>query len=126
MQTLYYVPFFGILFALLSIKVTSNRCKEKKFSTDNSSCSEMLQKSIRAQANAAEYIPISILVLFIGELAGAHMVYLHVCYIALFVSRVLSPIGIMTDNHKLRAAGFGINIFILVVASIYDLYLSFV
>tara|TARA_R110002072_G_scaffold161459_1_gene313010 strand:- start:3195 stop:3578 length:384 start_codon:yes stop_codon:yes gene_type:complete len=125
MQTLYYVPFFGILFALLSIMVSAKRCKEKSFGVLTATYSESLQKAIRVHANAAEYIPISILVLFLGELAGAHVLYLHVCYIALFVSRVLVPIGIMSDKHSLKGAGFGINIFILILASIYDLFLAF-
>lgn len=126
MQTLYYVPFFGILFAMLSVMVSCKRCKEKSFGPSVATCSETLQKAIRAHANAAEYIPLSLFVLFIGELAGAHVIYLHVAYIALFISRVLVPIGIMSDNHNLKAAGFGINIFILVLASIYDLFLAFV
>ena len=64
MQTLYYVPFFGILFALLSILVSAKRCKEKSFGTSSATYSDMLQKAIRAHANASEYIPITILVLF--------------------------------------------------------------
>jgi len=125
MQTLYYVPFFGILFALLSIMVVSKRCKEKSYSSNNGQCSDVLQKCIRAQANAAEYIPITILVLLLGESAGAHIVYIHVCYIAFFIARVLSPIGIMSDNHALRASGFVISIFILILTSVYDLFLAF-
>ena len=125
MQTLYYVPFFGILFALLSIMVSAKRCKEKSFGPSSASCSDNLQKCIRAQANAAEYIPIGILVLFLGELGGAHVIYLHLAYIIFFISRVLAPIGIMSDNHGLKAAGFGLSVFIISLASIYDLFLAF-
>jgi uncharacterized membrane protein YecN with MAPEG domain len=80
-----------------------------------------LQVAIRAQGNATEYIPISLILLLLLELSKGNALMLHIGGIALLIGRSLHAYGLTTGNIKLRVSGmaftFG-NIIYLAIANL--------
>jgi uncharacterized membrane protein YecN with MAPEG domain len=84
-----------------------------------------LQVAIRAQGNATEYIPISLILLLLLELSKSNALMLHIGGIALLIGRSLHAYGLTTSNLKLRVSGmvftFG-NIIYLAIANLVYFY----
>ena len=98
-----------IVYFLLAFNVTFTRVKTNIGIGSGSDLSGPLNKAVRAHGNAAEYIPIFlILFIYLNSVDAASWVKWVV--IAVTVSRLLHPIGMLmssdlTKPHPLRALG---------------------
>jgi uncharacterized membrane protein YecN with MAPEG domain len=87
-----YVALAAMLVVVLSIRVVLCR-RALRISLGDGDEKE-LKKRIRAQANAIEYLPLALLLLFSLEWNQTQPVVLHACGIALIFARIVHAIGL--------------------------------
>jgi len=80
-----------------------------------------LQWAIRAHGNATEYIPVSLILLVLLELNGAHMAVVHSSGIAMLAGRLLHAKGMLGDNLRYRVLGMQVTIFTIIGLAIANL-----
>lgn len=73
-----------------------------------------LQNAIRAQGNATEYVPISLILLILLEWNGVHPALIHVAGIALLIGRFLHARGLLTENLRYRVLGMQFTLFSII------------
>lgn len=116
MITPIYAAVLSLLIVWLSLNVVKLRRSGRVVLGDGGNPD--LQVAIRAQGNATEYIPISLILLLLLELSKGNALMLHIGGIAL---RSLHAYGLTTGNIKLRVSGmaftFG-NIIYLAIANL--------
>ncbi len=114
-----YAALSAFLIVWLSLRVITLR-GSTKVSLGDGGESE-LQIAIRAQGNATEYIPISLILLFLLELNKAHVVLIHLGGIAILVGRLLHARGLITKQLGYRVLGMQITIFTLIGLAVANL-----
>ena len=122
--TAIYAALLGLLFVVLSIRVVAARRRARVRIGDGGD--ETLRRRIRAQGNFAEYVPIALILLGLGETAGLPPYALHVMGLALLVGRALHAANISTPSERipLRVVGMAITFTVILVASIANLMLA--
>lgn len=84
----------------------------------------LLERAIRAHANAVEWSLPLLLLLLVAELNRAAPLLLHVCGIALLLARVLHAAGLSQAAGKSfgRMAGIALTWIVLIVLALWDLW----
>jgi uncharacterized membrane protein YecN with MAPEG domain len=108
----FYAALSALLIVWLSLWVIKLR-RAKKVRLGDGGEPE-LQVAIRAQGNATEYIPISLILLILLELSGAHLALVHSGGIAMLVGRIVHARGLLTGNLRYRVLGMQVTIFTLI------------
>ena len=103
--TLIYGGLLGLLFLLLSFWVVKRRAQFKVMIGEGEA-PEMLS-AIRAHGNFAEYVPLTILLRALCELAGVGALWLHLGGALLLVGRILHAIGIQIPKAPNKPRLFG-------------------
>lgn len=113
-----YAAILGLLGAFLTSNVIINRVKGKVDAGDGGL--PVLAQAIRAHCNFTEQAPISLIVIFAAEAAGARPVLIHVLGAGLVVSRLASATALTRSlgNSSLRVLGGGLGEVVLIGASI--------
>jgi uncharacterized membrane protein YecN with MAPEG domain len=122
MITALYASICGLLLVFMGVRVSFTRGREKVELGDGGK--DAMLRAIRAHGNAAEYIPISLILLFFLEMQGSAHWFLHVCGIVLVVSRLLHMQGLM-QSSKLnpgRLVGTGLGWGLITVMSLDNLF----
>ena len=83
-----------------------------------------LQSAIRAHGNFAEYMPITIILLFLLEYNGMHYLVIHVIGIAFLVGRLTHAQGLLKDNLRKRVMGMGFTLNIIIGLAIANIVLA--
>lgn len=73
-----------------------------------------LEVAIRAQGNATEYIPVSLVLLALLELDGGPAILVHTGGIALLIGRLLHARGLITNHLRRRILGMQVTIYTLI------------
>lgn len=124
MITSIYAALSSLLIVWLSFNVVKLRQSGRVILGDGGNSE--LQVAIRAQGNATEYIPISLILLLLLELSKGNALMLHIGGVALLIGRSLHAYGLTTSNLKLRVSGmvftFG-NIIYLAITNLVYFYL---
>lgn len=107
-----YAALSALLIVWLSFRVIKLR-RAKKIRLGDGGEPE-LQIAIRAQGNATEYIPISLILLVLLELNGAHMALVHTGGIAILAGRLLHAKGLLTESLRYRVLGMQVTIYTLI------------
>ena len=117
-----YAAICGLLLVFMAVRVSYTRGKEKVDLGDGGK--DAMLRAIRLHGNAAEYIPISLILLFFLELQGSAHWFLHVCGIVLVVSRLLHMQGLMQSSKLTpgRLAGTGLAWALIVVMSLDNMF----
>jgi len=118
MITALYASICGLLLVFMAVRVSYTRGKEKVDLGDGGK--EAMLRAIRLHGNAAEYIPISLILLFFLEMQGSAHWFLHLCGIVLVISRLLHMQGLMQSSTLTpgRLAGTGLGWALIVVMSL--------
>ncbi len=103
--TLIYGGLLGFLFLLLSFWVVKRRAQFKVMIGEGEA-PEMLS-AIRAHGNFAEYVPLTLLLMALCELAGVGELWLHLGGALLLVGRILHAIGIQIPKAPNKPRLFG-------------------
>ncbi len=90
--TAFYVALLALLLLALAMRVIRLRWKLRVGIGDGGD--RIMIRAVRAHGNAAEHVPIALLLLFAAELNHAGPLFLHACGAVLVGSRVLHAIGL--------------------------------
>ena len=107
-----YASLLALLIIWLSVRVIKLR-RAKKVRLGDGGEPE-LHIAIRAQGNAIEYVPISLILLVLLELSGAHAALVHSGGIAVLAGRLLHARGLLTENLHYRVLGMRFTIYTLI------------
>ncbi|EDQ04480.1 Inner membrane protein YecN [Sulfitobacter indolifex] len=75
-----------------------------------------LLKRMRAQANAAEYMPIALILLALIEASGAPALAVHTLGLALLTGRILHPLGFAATPQKFILRQIGMILTLAMIA----------
>lgn len=103
--TLIYGGLLGLLFLLLSFWVVKRRAQFKVMIGEGEA-PEMLS-AIRAHGNFAEYVPLTLLLMALCELAGVGALWLHLGGGLQLLGRILHAIGIQIPKAPNKPRLFG-------------------
>jgi len=113
-----YAALLGLLAALLTVRVIVNRVKLRIDSGDGGNAA--MAQAIRAHANAAEQVPLALLLLICAEAAGTPPPAIHALGGALLLARLASAWGLSRSLGPTspRQAGAGLTVLVIVAASL--------
>ncbi len=117
--TALYAASLGLLFILLSFRVSKHRLADHVSLGDGNN--PALGQAIRAHGNFAEYVPLALILIGLAEAQGAATLLLHALGGGLLVGRVLHAWGISQPNavHNARKLGIVLTWLAIVVSSVY-------
>src|SRR3989304_3893502 len=96
--TALYAAILGLIVIALAINVTAHRVKLRGPLGDGGHA--QMRRMIRLHGNAAEYIPLALVLMAIYELNGGWPLGLHIVGIALVAGRLLQTAGMWTDRES--------------------------
>jgi len=113
--TCLYAGLFALLFAALSIRVIARR-RSTGVALGFAGRPD-LERAIRAQANFAEYVPLSLILLLVGESAGLPAWALHLAGLSLLIGRVIHALGVSRDpeDFRLRVTGMALTLTVILL-----------
>lgn len=109
-----YAILLGAFFLFLSVRVILGR-RGTSIGLGHGDNSDM-ERRIRAQGNAAEYIPLGLILLFLAEYQGLPLLWVHVAGVALLVGRVLHGLSLTYPYKQVpfRVPGMAITLAALI------------
>ena len=123
-----YLGVLALLYAVLSLRVVMLRGRYQVSLGDGGNAA--LTSAIRSHAHFAEYVPITIFMIALLEMAGTPTLRLHLLLGALLLSRLLHPLGMSaaprTARFLLFRTGSVLITFLLLVSCGVTLLLRFV
>jgi uncharacterized protein len=122
--TALYGAINAIFFVGLSANVSRVRGKSDVWVGDQNAPLE-LKRAIRAQGNAAEYLPLALLLLLVLELSGASSLWLHVFGGALLVIRIAHAAGVLAELGAAHVTGAMGTWLLIAAEAVYVLVLRF-
>ena len=116
--TLLYAALLGLLFVFLSVRTLLLRRRLSIAIGDAGN--EFMLRAMRVHANFAEYIPLSLLLLYFVEITSAPPFLVHILGAAVLAGRVSHAVGVgrMNENYAFRVTGMVLTLTPLIVASI--------
>lgn len=113
-----YAALLALLFVLLSVRVIRERRRARI--AIGTAGDAMLERSMRAQANFAEYVPLALLLLMMAELRGLPPWLLHGLGAALLLGRATHGWGLSqpAEDFRFRVAGMAATLGVLVVCAL--------
>jgi uncharacterized membrane protein YecN with MAPEG domain len=87
-----YAGLLALLLVVLALRIIRLRWKLRLGLGDGGD--RTMLRAVRAHGNAAEYVPIALLLLLAAELNHANPLLLHACGAAFVASRVLHAVGL--------------------------------
>jgi uncharacterized membrane protein YecN with MAPEG domain len=94
--TALYAAILTLLLMVLAINVTVHRRRLKV--SLGAGADPLMMRMMRIHGNAAEYIPIALLLMLVYEFNGGSHAALHVCGCALVLGRVLHAAGVWSSS----------------------------
>ncbi|EGG99116.1 glutathione S-transfersae-related protein [gamma proteobacterium IMCC2047] len=119
--TTFYASLVTLLLVWLSINIIKSRQRFKITLGDGNN--PRLKLAISAHANAAQYIPIALLLMLLLELNQAHSLLLHLFGLCLLAGRLIHARGILAEHIPTRVRGMQLTFFVLIGAAAANLIL---
>jgi len=106
------------MFALLSLRVIRLRQTVRVAIGDGGD--KALRRAIRVHGNFAEYVPLTLILIFAAESIGVSTKWIHGLGIALFVGRLLHAYGVSQVKERLmfRQLGLSTNGLVVIMTSV--------
>jgi uncharacterized protein len=117
--TAWYASLLALLFVWLAVQVIGLRRAKKVRLGDGGD--PQLQAAIRAHGNAAEYVPLSLVLLALLELDGAHWALVHAGGLAVLAGRLLHARGMLAEQLASRILGMQVTIYTLIGLAVANL-----
>lgn len=117
-----YAGLLALLFVVLSVRTLRMR-RRLRIAIGDGSDQQML-RAMRVHSNFAEYVPLSLLLLYLVEESGATPANMHALGAALLIGRLLHAIGVSQVDEKywFRIAGMALTLTVLFAAATRLLY----
>ncbi|WP_417510791.1 MAPEG family protein [Methylophaga sp.] len=119
MITALYASLCALFIVKLSLGVIAVRRQHKIGLGDGGN--EELQLAIRAQGNATEYIPITLILMLLLENIIVYNWMIHLAGITLLTGRIIHAIGIKNHDLKKRVLGMKITLYLIIALSILNI-----
>jgi hypothetical protein len=112
-----YAALLGFLFFYLSIRTIGLR-RRLQIGIGSKESNEML-RGMRVHSNFAEYVPISLLLIYFVEIQGGHQLLIHALGVLLLVGRSVHAYGVSQMNEKFvfRVSGMAMTFTVILAAS---------
>jgi uncharacterized protein len=113
-----YASILGLVFVALSIRTLLLRRQLGIAIGDGDQ--PTLTRAIRAHANFAEYVPLSLLLIYFLEIQTRVSPLIHTLCVALVISRIIHAIGVsqVKENFRYRIIGMTITFTVVISTSI--------
>jgi uncharacterized protein len=117
-----YAALLSLLFVALGIRTIRLRRRLKIGIGDAGN--EQLLRAMRAHSNFAEYVPLTLLLIFLAEAQGAHPLLVHALGLCLVCGRLSHAWGVSNtrENFTWRVAGMALTFTTLLTAATCLLY----
>lgn len=115
-----YAALLALYYIYLSINVIKIR-RAESISLGNGN-HPALERANRAHGNFIEYVPISLILVFLLEYQGLASHYVHALGGLLFISRTLHGSAIITNNLKARQISMIVTFAIILVSALLLLF----
>lgn len=116
MITSLYAAILGLLICKLALIVIKKRRKNKVAYADGGVLE--LQIARTAHSNAVDYVPITLILLFLLEQTECHYLVIHLFGIVFVAGRIIHAKNILSENMKGRVLGMQITIYSIIALSI--------
>jgi uncharacterized membrane protein YecN with MAPEG domain len=85
---------------------------------------EQMLRAMRVHSNFAEYVPLSLILLYLVEGQGAYPVFLHGLGLCLLIGRLSHAFGVSQkkENYRFRVTGMALTFTTLLASSAYLLF----
>lgn len=112
-----YAAILGLLFIALSLRTIRLRRRYRVAIGDGRK--ELLQRAMRVNANFAEYVPLSLLLIYFVELHDGPRLHVNALGIALICGRLLHAWGVsrIPENFRYRTVGMALTFSVMLIAS---------
>jgi uncharacterized membrane protein YecN with MAPEG domain len=121
--TVIYLPVFGIMFAVLSVRTLLLRRSLQTAIGDSNNI--RLKRAIRVHANFAEYVPLALLLIFFLEQKSGYTLGVHILCLALLLGRFIHAYGVSQpeENFSFRVVGMVLTLTTIISASLRLLFI---
>lgn len=118
MVTPIYAALLGLLFILLSFRVIRVR-RRVRVAVGTGDSPELL-RATRVHGNFIEYVPMTLLLIWMLETQGAPSVFVHALGLVLLIGRCIHAYGVSqtVENLKLRISGMLMTFSVLMVSAL--------
>ena len=119
-----YAALLAIMFVVLSIRTIRQRRKLKIGLGDAGN--KDMQRAVRVHANFAEYVPFSLLMIYLVEQSGVYTWFVHALCVGLLVGRLSHAYGVsqQRENFTFRITGMSLTFTVLVVCALHLLWMQ--
>lgn len=122
MHSAIYAGLSGLLLVYLALQTIKARRANKVKLGDGGIFA--LQSAVRAHGNFAEYMPITIIMLFLLEYNGMAAWVIHVIGATFLHGRWVHAQGLLTDNLRKRVQGMGVTLTVLIGLALANIALA--
>ncbi len=113
-----YTAIFAFIFVALSVRTLRLR-RELRVAIGHGN-EPKLERAARAHANFAEYVPISILLIYFLEIHTISSIWIHLLCTVLLVGRIVHAYGVsqVSEDHRYRVTGMSLTFAVIISVSI--------
>jgi len=117
-----YAALLALLFVALSIRTLRLR-RRLRIGIGDAGNEQML-RAMRVHSNFAEYVPLTLLLIYLAEAHGAHALFIHALGLCLLAGRLSHAYGVSqaNENYTFRVVGMSMTFISLISASAYLLF----
>jgi uncharacterized membrane protein YecN with MAPEG domain len=114
---LLYAALLALLFVVLSVRTLLMR-RRLEIAIGDAGNQAML-RATRVHANFAEYVPLSLLLIYFVEATGATPLFVHALGAGVLAGRVAHAVGVsrVAENYAFRVTGMALTLTVLIVAA---------
>ncbi len=115
--TPFYAGIAALIFVFLSVRTLMLRRQLRVAVGDSDE--PLLLRATRVHSNFAEYVPLSLILLYFLEVQGAASAMVHGLAIALLVGRLVHAYGVsqVEENYRFRVLGMALTLLVIIAAS---------
>lgn len=124
--TVIYAALLALLFVFLSFRTIGKR-RKLSIGIGDSENSEML-RAMRVHSNFAEYVPLSLILLYFTESSGASSTMMYTLCTGLLIGRCVHAFGVSqeAENLKFRVTGMVLTFTVILSCSVYLLFTNLI
>lgn len=119
-----YAAIFAIFFIVLSIRTIRQR-RSLKIGLGDAGNKDM-QRAMRVHANFAEYVPLSLLMIYLVEQSGVYAWFVHALCMGLLIGRMSHAYGVsqQRENFAFRVTGMTLTFTVLIASAAHLLWVA--
>ena len=112
--TPFYAAILGLLFFVLSVRTL--RLRRKLQIAIGDAGNQQMLRAMRVHSNFAEYVALTLLLIFLLESEGAHYALVHALCICLLLGRLSHAYGVskISEDYRYRVVGMAMTLTALV------------